>query len=158
VTRAVWQTLRAALLWLGGVGVAGALVRRAVRGRAGAGGNAKVAVPLSLGGGTASRTPEGEAAACPACGAEVGMEGSAFFSDAPCPACGALLWSVRLGGQVFPVAPSDRARSKGLTATLAGLLNVSEADLPTGGLRATAELDSVQFVELVLNFEEQAGA
>ncbi len=57
-----------------------------------------------------SRTPEGEPARCPICGAMESIEPTRPPGDAPCPACGHLLWIREgTGGRVAPRTLSAHA-------------------------------------------------
>ena len=103
-----------------------------------------------------SRTPEGEPAECPICGAIVQIEPSINLSDAPCPSCGSLLWFLRLGGQNLLFRPNEAAQRKGLAKLLADLIGVSESQLQFDPeLLSRIELDSVQLIELAMELEDE---
>jgi acyl carrier protein len=103
-----------------------------------------------------SRTPEGEPAVCPTCDSVVRVEPSLFFSDAPCPSCGCLLWFVRLGEQWLVVQPSETARKKGLAKVLSELAGVGDLQRPFGPETfAEMDLDSTEFLELVMDLEDE---
>lgn len=57
-----------------------------------------------------SRTPEGEPARCPICGAMESIEPTRPPGDAPCPACGHLLWiAENAGARIAPRSLSVHA-------------------------------------------------
>ena len=104
-----------------------------------------------------SRTPDGEPAICPNCGAVVQAEPSAFYADVPCASCGCLLWFVRLREQSLVVRPNDAARKKGLEKILAELIGLDERNLPLSSQSLDGlELDSMQVVELVMALEDES--
>lgn len=106
-----------------------------------------------------SRTPEGSPNHCPICGAEVVIEPSLFFGDAPCPACGTLLWfcASSSGDRLF----FDHASSLPLRERLKALVREHLGVVPD----AIAEkidweklgADSLDMVELVMELEEEGG-
>ncbi|HUT93197.1 MAG TPA: phosphopantetheine-binding protein [Thermoguttaceae bacterium] len=102
-----------------------------------------------------SRTPEGTPNRCPICGADVKIEPSVLFGDAPCPHCGHLLWFTNVPEpRLFEheEAPGLRRR---LCERLAEILGVS-ADAIQGDPTFARRLDSLDVVELVMEFEETA--
>jgi hypothetical protein len=103
-----------------------------------------------------ARTPEGDPAVCPICGTVTHVEPSLFYDDAPCPSCGSLLWFVRLrlDKQFLVLRPSQEALNKGLARSLAEWLGVDESQLE-GELESLARsADSLDTVELCMEFEE----
>lgn len=103
-----------------------------------------------------SRTPEGEPAACPVCGEVVWIEPSLYFYDAPCPRCGQLLWFLRLGSQNILLRPGDEALAKGILKSVAEFSGVDELELQRNpDYFERLDLDSLDLVELVLEFEEE---
>ena len=84
-----------------------------------------------------SRTPEGDAARCPVCGARVIVEPSQPTGDAPCPKCGHLLWEFQQHyGQLLGVTPER--------VTLDTLLTADDLGA-----------DSLDAVELIMDLEEE---
>lgn len=104
-----------------------------------------------------SRTPEGEPARCPLCGAQVKVEPSVLIGDAPCPCCGHLLWFVQTPGftTLFDAVESKGRRER-LIEGVAQQLNVPADRIPNnatflddfGG-------DSLDMVELVIELEDE---
>lgn len=76
-----------------------------------------------------SRTPEGQPFRCPVCGEDTEIEPAAA-GDACCPACGELLWWFR-----------DRV----------------DARLRLEDQLRYEQLDSIEFVELIMQLEEEYG-
>lgn len=109
-----------------------------------------------------TRTPEGTPGHCPVCGAEVRIEPSQLFGDAPCPRCGCLLWFVATGptnGLFFEYEAADLLRDRFLEM-LSQALGVSKHQLeaepsqfPT--LASKAGFDSLDLTELVLEIEDE---
>lgn len=70
----------------------------------------------------ASRTPEGWSNDCPVCGADVVIEPSQPFGDAPCPCCGSLLWFCNEAADaVFRTADSAVPRTNLIVRVMEGL-------------------------------------
>jgi acyl carrier protein len=103
-----------------------------------------------------SRTPEGVPNHCPVCGAEVCLEPSQLFGDAPCPACGHLLWFIASGAGIS-LLDAEKA-SDIIRAKLTNLLGIR---MPAGKATSLAELladislDSLDLVEVALTLEEE---
>ncbi len=76
-----------------------------------------------------SRTPEGQPFRCPVCGEDTDIE-PALSGDACCPACGELLWWFR-----------DRV----------------DARLQLDDKLRYEQLDSIEFVELIMQLEDEHG-
>jgi acyl carrier protein len=103
-----------------------------------------------------SRTPEGSPNRCPVCGADVVLEPSQPFGDAPCPSCGHLLWFV-ISGKTLSLMDAERAADI-IRAKLTSLLGIH---MPAGkatslaDLLADISLDSLDLVEVALTLEEE---
>ena len=106
-----------------------------------------------------SRTPEGQPNHCPICDAEIYIEPSQPFGDAPCPACGQLLWFTRRrDGLMFYDSTKAKIRKSRIREFIAQQLgvafnkipqNINELDvLKLGG-------DSLDVVELFMELEEE---
>jgi hypothetical protein len=105
-----------------------------------------------------SRTPEGDPAECPICGARARVEPSLNFGDAPCPSCGSLQWFVRVGDHRFYFAPSGSARRGDLADILAELLELDREELMRDpSILDRLDLDSLDLVELVMQYEDEFG-
>ena len=87
-----------------------------------------------------SRTPEGEPNHCPLCGADVRIEPSVLFGDAPCPNCGHLLWFLSRPGEslLYEYESSRSIRDR-----------VREA------MEKLGVADSLDVVEIVMALEEE---
>lgn len=108
-----------------------------------------------------SRTPEGEPSHCPVCGADVCIEPSLLFGDAPCPNCGHLLWFFRSETDMRIVeheaAKPVRDRIVEIIAKRLGIGN----EQVTGGighLLRECAADSLAFVELVMELESASSS
>lgn len=89
-----------------------------------------------------SRTPEGYPSHCPLCGAETKLEYSEPAGDAPCPSCGCLLWkSEHVLGFV------QNSLSKTYT--------IPAREIAAGTLLEDLRTDSLDFVELVMELEDE---
>jgi acyl carrier protein len=91
-----------------------------------------------------SRTPEGFPSECPLCGARVNLEFSDPGKDATCPQCGCL---VSFSANVMRRIQDYLARA----TQLRGHLSPDDPILPP----ASAEIDSLEIVELIMEFEEE---
>jgi len=104
-----------------------------------------------------SRTPEGAPNTCPVCGAEVRLQPSQPFGDAPCPCCGHLLWFINLNGVTrymeWEAAVSTRERVMESLVRMLGIERHKLADNPA--LASGLELDSLDMAELVMALEEE---
>ena len=102
-----------------------------------------------------SRTPEGEPNTCPICGADVRIEPSLFFGDAPCPKCGTLLWFLNAGDRHrlydYEATESLHQRFRDL---ITDHLNVPRGEIDNVFLSDLAS-DSLDIVELVMGFEDE---
>lgn len=104
-----------------------------------------------------SRTPEGQPGRCPICRANVIIEPSLFFGDAPCPSCGHLLWFVQLEQNVwlFEGEHSSERKSRVLRR-IADQLGVDAAYLADHpSLMSELGADSLDFVELIMELDEE---
>lgn len=99
-----------------------------------------------------SRTPEGTPNHCPVCGHGFRIQPSQLFGDAPCPACGTLLWFIT-GGEGPRFFDPEAA---GLIQFVAARLGVSP-DVVRAGRLDEVGLDSMEVVELVMEWEERLG-
>ena len=90
----------------------------------------------------ASRTPEGLPSRCPVCGAEIDIDYSATGGDAPCPVCGHLL-----------IESSQRAEK--VLCKIASVVGVPIEELRSGPLTKLREIDSLIFLELIMELEEE---
>jgi acyl carrier protein len=100
-----------------------------------------------------SRTPEGWPGRCPVCGAQVTLEPSTPFGDAPCPVCGQLLWFVDLdtGLRFF-----EKREAVEIIARNLGI-SEEEVDLsPSSSFLERFGADSLDIVELLLELEKEA--
>ncbi len=103
-----------------------------------------------------SRTPEGSPNRCPVCGADVVIEPSQPFGDAPCPACGHLLWFV-VSGKTLSLIDAEKAADI-IRAKPTSLLGIH---MPAGKATSLADLlgdislDSLDLVEVALTLEEE---
>lgn len=100
-----------------------------------------------------SRTPEGSPNRCPACGNAVRVEPSRPFGDAPCPSCGTLLWFVASGPEPRFFDPADPE----FMAFVAARFGV-DSEAVRGGRWDELGIDSLDLVELVLEWEERFGS
>ena len=103
-----------------------------------------------------SRTPEGEPNRCPVCHADIKVEPSLPFGDAPCPVCGHLLWFITLtpGTRYFDATNAQGLRDR-VHQLLAKHLGIPVEEVDSEGtffqdLRA----DSLDIVELVMEFDD----
>lgn len=103
-----------------------------------------------------SRTPEGQPASCPVCGSEVCVEPSIFFGDATCPKCGTLIWFLHSTTTTNCFA-TDKTKSirDQVFAILSESSNVNAADWLLERCARSQELDSLELVEIVMEFEEE---
>src|SRR5436305_778661 len=83
-----------------------------------------------------SRTPEGDYHICPICGGRAAIESSDPAGDSCCPTCGALLWKFR----------NSVSCQSGIAI---------ERILLSSSLTNDLGLDSLEFVELVMELEEE---
>lgn len=89
-----------------------------------------------------SRTPEGFPSKCPICGASLRLGFSNPGNDAPCPNCGCLVWySIQLW--------SDFRKAFGKKLGIS--FEAIELSTPLN------TLDSLDLVELIMEFEEEFG-
>ena len=104
-----------------------------------------------------SRTPEGQPATCPLCGASVVVEPSVLFGDATCPNCGQLLWFLQIADQTRLFDPLQRSPNKGrLLEFLAQQWGVAREKIENNASFVNdLGLDSLDMVELVMEFEEE---
>ncbi len=103
-----------------------------------------------------SRTPEGFPNHCPVCGAEVCLEPSEPFGDAPCAACGHLLWFVETeAGLSFLDAESASDVIRAKVIDLLGIHLEAAKATSLAELLAGISLDSLDLVELVMTLEEE---
>jgi hypothetical protein len=104
-----------------------------------------------------SRTPEGEPAACPLCGAEVRVEPSILIGDATCPRCGQWLWFVHMAERTrLWDAHETQPLHARLLAVLARRLGVDPATIANNPrLLTDLAADSLDVVELVMELEEE---
>ncbi len=104
-----------------------------------------------------SRTPEGQPASCPLCGASVLIEPSVFIGDATCPRCGQLLWFVQAEEKTRLFDASRSAETKeriiGIIAHQLGVAH--EAINNASGLFDELAADSLDVVELVMELEQE---
>ena len=91
-----------------------------------------------------SRTPEGFPSHCVLCGAAANLEYSDPAGDAPCPNCGHLLW---LSAQIL-----DEIRLR-----FATMIGVSPDDVDLDSFIADLAADSLEVVELMMEFEDEFG-
>jgi acyl carrier protein len=106
-----------------------------------------------------SRTPEGQPNHCPICGADVCIEPSPLFGDATCPQCGSLLWflNVESRSYLFERTRAEEIRER-VIAMLAERLGVEPRKITDGtSLVDELDADSLDVVELVMEFEEDLG-
>ncbi len=101
-----------------------------------------------------SRTPEGDWNHCPVCQNEVRVEPSRPFGDATCPACGSLLWFLAAGGDARFFTRDD-ADEERLLALAAERLGINPAAVRDGKWEELG-IDSLDWVEMVMDFEEEA--
>ena len=102
-----------------------------------------------------SRTPEGQPNRCPVCGAEVEIEPSVLFGDAPCPQCGTLLWFTNVPGPRWFEHEKAQGLRRGLCERLGEILGVSaDAIERDPSFVRDLNLDSLDVVELVMGLEE----
>jgi len=103
-----------------------------------------------------SRTPEGQPNRCPICGAEVRIEPSVVFGDAPCPHCGALLWFTNVPEpRVFEHGKAQGLRRR-LCETLGEMLGVpADAIERDPSFVRDLSADSLDLAELVMELEEE---
>lgn len=104
-----------------------------------------------------SRTPEGLPNRCPLCHAEVRVEPSVLFGDAPCPGCGSLLWFMNVESTTYL---HEHCASRGIRervmTLVAGLLGVDHARITeNASLVNDLGADSLDTVELVMELEEE---
>jgi acyl carrier protein len=104
-----------------------------------------------------SRTPEGQPNHCPVCKANVCLDPSLFFGDAPCPNCGTLLWFLHANSEflLFERESTDPIREQVLRH-IAEQLGVDPGRIAANP-RVINELgaDSLDVVELVMELEEE---
>ena len=105
-----------------------------------------------------SRTPDGRPNRCPVCGANVWIEPSAVFGDAPCPQCGCLLWFIGLGSKtrLFEYEKSEELRER-LMDRVCENLGVNKEALNDPDFLKEVGPDSLDIVELVMELDEELG-
>ena len=103
-----------------------------------------------------SRTPEGRPHRCPVCGAEVRIEPSVLFGDAPCPRCGSLLWFTNVPEpRLYEHGKAEGLRRR-LCERVAEMLGVSADAIERDAyFIRSLDLDSLDVVELVMELEEE---
>ena len=107
-----------------------------------------------------SRTPEGRPNHCPFCNADILLEPSLPFGDAPCPECGQLLWFLNADNETRVSKPiPGKDVENWLVCLIADQLNVPEEEVRLGIDGDTLHLeefgaDSLDIVELAMEFEE----
>lgn len=102
----------------------------------------------------ASRTPEGQSNRCPVCQANVRIEPSVPYGDAPYPQCGHLLWFVRTPSSLLVRdAHSISEGKRELFRKLSHWLGVPDSE--SHHLQSDLVADSIDIVELVIDFEDE---
>ncbi|MEX0701348.1 MAG: hypothetical protein WD069_04570 [Planctomycetales bacterium] len=106
-----------------------------------------------------SRTPEGWPNRCPLCEAEIRIEPSLPFGDAPCPRCGVLLWFVRFDSETRYYeeehAEAIRERLRQLIWRNFGVVPDEQDSEAMLDLVNELRMDSIDFVEMAVECEEE---
>jgi hypothetical protein len=104
-----------------------------------------------------SRTPEGQPNHCPVCNADVSVDPSSIFGDAPCPVCGNLLWFVRSNtGRLLFERESTESLREAVVRLIAEQLGVDPKRIESDrALLNNINADSLDIVELVMELEEE---
>ena len=102
-----------------------------------------------------SRTPEGSPNHCPICDADVRIEPSMPFGDAPCPNCGTLLWFLfRVGEPHFWVRDDEIPIRERLVDLLAMTYSLDRESITFDDItQLSYEISSLDAVELVMELE-----
>ena len=106
-----------------------------------------------------SRTPEGQPNKCPVCAAQIRIEPSLPWGDAPCPSCGHLLWFVKHpNGHQFHNEQTANIRKTELRHFIARQLGISVEKIPHKLNEIDFNLlgaDSLDAVEIIMMLEEE---
>ncbi len=104
-----------------------------------------------------SRTPEGVPNHCPVCGNSVCIEPSQPPGDAPCPTCGTLLWFFNTSAGIrFYESKAIAPLRDRILRTVCETLGVDKEQV-TSSVLEDLEADSLDIVELVMEFEDEFG-
>lgn len=106
-----------------------------------------------------SRTPEGWPNRCPLCEAEIRLEPSLPFGDAPCPQCGVLLWFVRFGDETryYEEERGDalRERLRELIRRNFGVVPDEQDSDAMLDLMNALRMDSIDLVTAIMEVDEE---
>ena len=102
-----------------------------------------------------SESSEIDPGLCPVCDTKVAIDPTLWFGETRCPNCGHEVWLIRFSHGYMSFKPSEEAKLRTLNGVIAGYLGVEPGEVDP---RSELDLgiDSLDFVELVMELEEEA--